>query len=150
LCSGRRYSRTSGLLRCLKSHQKPMALAPKKAQVGPTDHPPGPRAKTTRRKPKALLSKSSTTVWTVSKSCRLLRTLSFEVGRAQIVEDHLGLQGKKIFRLKQKGHLQSPPSFESSSSSVRYQGQRKRWPTCTRPFCFHTGFSPLPPRRSGT
>jgi len=42
LVLGPRYSRTSGLLRRLKSHQNPMASAPKKAQVGGTDHPPVP------------------------------------------------------------------------------------------------------------
>ena len=42
LVLGPRCSRTSWLLCPLKSHQKPMALAPKKAQVGGTDHPQVP------------------------------------------------------------------------------------------------------------
>jgi len=52
LVLGPRYSRTSGLLRHLESHQKPMALAPKKAQVGPTDHPPVPEQRPPGASPK--------------------------------------------------------------------------------------------------
>ena len=52
LVLGPRYSRTSELLRRLKSHQKPMALAPKKAQVGPTDHPQVPEHRPAGASPK--------------------------------------------------------------------------------------------------